>query len=150
MHCSDFISYIVKYFFSDLKYYFANFVSLLLGVPDISPAWREDFLKLIYLLAALGLGCCAQAFFSCDEEGLLYWRCTGLSLRCPLLLWSMVSRYTGPVDVVQEPSCSAVCGIFLNQEGIHQRILVTTLLTTVLVECMKMSALPVLMLEEKC
>lgn len=30
-------------FFSDLKYYFANFISLLIGIPDISPAWREDF-----------------------------------------------------------------------------------------------------------
>ena len=69
--------------------------------------------------------------------------CTGFSLRCLLLLWSMVSGYTGPVVVVQELSCSAACGIFLNQEGIHQRILVTSLLTTVLVECIKMSALPV-------
>ena len=43
-----------------------------------------SFLKLfIYLfLAALGLGCCARAFSSCGEQGLL-------------LLWSMGSRHAG-------------------------------------------------------
>ena len=37
------------------------------------------FLKFIYLfLAALGLRCCAQAFSSCGEQGLLFVRVRGL------------------------------------------------------------------------
>ena len=36
----------------------------------------------IYLfMAALGLRCCVQAFFSCVEQGLLLLRCAGFSLR---------------------------------------------------------------------
>ena len=42
-------------------------------------------------------------------------RCAGLSLSRPLLLWSTGSRRAGSVFVAHGPSCSAACGIFLNQ-----------------------------------
>ena len=41
--------------------------------------------------------------------------CTGLSLSWPLLLWSTGSRRAGSVVVAHRPSCSAACGIFLDQ-----------------------------------
>ena len=40
------------------------------------------------------------------------WRCAGLSLLRPLLLWSTGSRRAGSVVVAHGPSCSAACGIF--------------------------------------
>ena len=42
-------------------------------------------------------------------------RCAGLSLSRPLLLWSTGSRRTGSVVVAHRLSCSAACGIFLDQ-----------------------------------
>ena len=42
-------------------------------------------------------------------------RCAGLSLSRPLLLRSTGSRRVGSVVVAHGPSCSAVCGIFLDQ-----------------------------------
>ena len=54
------------------------------------------FFKFIYFLAVLGLRCCARAFSSCGERGLLSsLRCAGFSLQWLLLLWSMGSRRTG-------------------------------------------------------
>ena len=47
------------------------------------------FSSFIYLLAALGLRCCAWAFSSCDERGYSSLQCAGSSLRWLLLLWSM-------------------------------------------------------------
>ena len=61
----------------------------------------------------------------------------------PLLLWNMEHVVHGPSSCSAEAECPAACGVFLNQEGIHQRIRVTSLRTTVLVECINMSALPV-------
>ena len=42
-------------------------------------------------------------------------RCAGLSLSRPLLLWSTGSRRAGSVFVAHGPSCSSVCGIFPDQ-----------------------------------
>ena len=42
-------------------------------------------------------------------------RCTGFSLRWPLLLRSTGSRRTGSVVVAHRLSCSVACGIFLDQ-----------------------------------
>ena len=42
-------------------------------------------------------------------------RCAGLSLSRPLLLRSTSSRRAGSVVVAHGPSCSAACGIFLDQ-----------------------------------
>ena len=42
-------------------------------------------------------------------------RCAGLSLSCPLLLWSAGSRRAGSVIVAHGPSCSAACGILPDQ-----------------------------------
>ena len=88
------------------------------------------FNKFIYLfLAALGLCCCARAFSSCSEQGLLFLVVCGL-----LLLQSTGSRHAGfsscgtwaqqlwlagsrgqAVVVAHGLSCSAACGIFLDQ-----------------------------------
>ena len=46
------------------------------------------FLKYIYLfLAALGLRCCAQAFSSCSERGLLFVLVHGLLIEVASLCW---------------------------------------------------------------
>ena len=51
----------------------------------------NKFIYFIYLLlAALGLRCCAQAFSSCGEPGLLF-----VVVHRLLLLRSMGSRHTG-------------------------------------------------------
>ena len=61
--------------------------------------WNLLFYLFIYLLnlflAALGLHCCAWAFSSCGERGLLLLRCTGFSSPWLLLLWSTGSRRAG-------------------------------------------------------
>ena len=46
-------------------------------------------------MAALGLRCCAQAFSSCGEWGLLFAAVRGLLIGWLLLLWSTGSRYMG-------------------------------------------------------
>ena len=46
------------------------------------------YIYFIYLLAALGLRCCARVFSSCSEQGLLFVAVRGL-----LLLRSMGSRH---------------------------------------------------------
>ena len=65
----------------------------------------KKFIYFIYLfLAVFGLRCCARAFSSCGEWGLLLvavrghyssLRCTGFSLRWLLLLWSTGFRHVG-------------------------------------------------------
>ena len=60
----------------------------------------NKFIYFIYLfLAALGLRCCARAFSSCDERGLLLLQCVGFSLQWLLLLQSTGSRRVGSVVV---------------------------------------------------
>ena len=67
-----------------------------MGLLDIS-----QFFKLLFLnfLAVLGLHCCAQAFSSCGEQGLLP---------------AHVER-VGSVLVVDWLSCPEACGIFPDQ-----------------------------------
>ena len=60
-------------------------------------SWVYLFInKFTYLFsAALGLRCCAWAFSSCGERGLLFVWCVGFSLRWLLLLRSTGSRRMG-------------------------------------------------------
>ena len=78
---------------------FHSFFFLKANVTSVPQKPPTVFLKnlFIYLfLAALGLCCCAWAFSSCSEQGLLFpVRCTGFSLRWLLLLRSTGSRYAG-------------------------------------------------------
>ena len=46
-------------------------------------------------MAALGLRCCARAFSSCGEQGLLFVEVHGLLIAVASLLWSTGSRCTG-------------------------------------------------------
>ena len=97
------------------------------------------FNKFIYLftlfLAALGLCCCAQAFSSCGEQGLLFVEVCGLLIEVA----SLVAEYrlqarglqqlqhtgsvvvtrrlqsTGSLVVAHGLNCSAACGIFPDQ-----------------------------------
>ena len=58
--------------------------------------FKNKFIYLIYLsLAALGLRCCAWAFSSCAEWGLLFVVVHVFSLQWLLLLQSMGSRCVG-------------------------------------------------------
>ena len=78
-------------------------------------------------MAVLGVHCCAQAFSTCKEQGLLSGHdaqaslCSGFSCcrtwACRLqLLWLMGA---GSVIVAQGLSCPKPCGIFLDQ-GLNQ------------------------------
>ena len=68
---------------------------------EISFPWQSPlyfyFFKIlfIYFLAALGLRCCARAFSSCGERGLLFVVVHVFSLWWLLLLWSTGSRHAG-------------------------------------------------------
>ena len=53
------------------------------------------FFCLFVFLAALGLCCCARAFSSCGEWGLLFVAVRGLLIAWILLLRSMGSRHAG-------------------------------------------------------
>ena len=86
-------------------------------------------------MAALGLHCCARAFSSCGEWGLLFVAVRrlliavaslvvehGLQARRLQQLWHVGSvvvarglQSTGSVVVVHELSCSTTCGIFADQ-----------------------------------
>ena len=61
-------------------------------------------------MAVLGLRFCARAFSSFGE-----WRPLFIAVRGPLLLRSTGSRRAGSVVVAHGLSCSAACGIFLDQ-----------------------------------
>ena len=99
--------------------------------------------SLFFFLAALGLCCCVRAFFFslvATRRGYSSLQCAGFSLHWLLLLWSMGSRRAGfsscgtgalehagfrvvarglwsagSVVAVHRLSCSASCGIFLDQ-----------------------------------
>ena len=79
-------------------------------------------------MATLGLCCCMQAFSSCSEWGLLFVAVHGLLIVVAFLccgaqalgVWALVvvapGLYsTGSVVVAHGLSCSAACGIFLDQ-----------------------------------
>ena len=73
------------------------------------------FFFLFYFLAVLGLHCCAQAFSSCGERGLLLVvvrasHCGGFSCCGARALGAQAS-----VVVAHRLSCSAACGIFPDQ-----------------------------------
>ena len=97
---------------------------------------HRPFLKFVYLfLATLGLCCCAWAFSSCGERRLLFVVVRGLLIAVASLvtehglqvhrlqqLWRVDSvvvarrlQSAGSVVVAHGLSCSAVCGIFLDQ-----------------------------------
>ena len=74
-------------------------------------------------MAALGLRCCAQAFSSCGEQGLLFVAVHGLLITVASLvaehglqvrgfqqLW-----HVGSVVVAHRLCCSVACGIFPDQ-----------------------------------
>ena len=93
------------------------------------------YLFICLFLAALSLCCCAWAFFSCVERGLLFVVVCGLlivvaslvaehrlQVRGPQQLWHTGSvvvalglQSAGSVVVAYGLSCSAACGIFLDQ-----------------------------------
>ena len=73
------------------------------------------FFFLINFLAALGLCCCMWAFSSCGERGLLFVAVRGLLIAVASLVAEHGSRCAGSVVVARRLSCSAACGIFLDQ-----------------------------------
>ena len=88
-------------------------------------------------LAALGLRCCTRAFSSCSKQGLLFVAVHGLLIAVASLvgehelqarglqqLWlaglvvvACGLQSSGSVVVVHGLSCSAACGIFLDQRS---------------------------------
>ena len=94
------------------------------------------FIYFILFLAVLGLCCCTQAFSSCGERGLLFIAVRGLLIAVASLvmkhrfqvrglqqLWHAGSvvvacglQSAGSVVGVHRLSCSAACGIFLDQD----------------------------------
>ena len=72
-----------------------------------------QFLLLCLFLAVLGLRCCAQAFSSCSEQGLLSSGSTRASHCAGFSRWG--AQALGSVDVVHELSCPVACGIFPDQ-----------------------------------
>ena len=95
----------------------------------------KKFLFIYLFLAALGLRCCPRAFSSCGEQGLLFTAVRGLLIAVASLvvehglqvrglqyLWHVGSvivaprlQSAGSVVVAHGFSCSAACGIFLDQ-----------------------------------
>ena len=73
------------------------------------------FIYYLFILAALGLRCCTWLSLVAASRGYSSLWCPGFSLRWRLLLWSMGSRRMVSVVVVHRFSCSAACGIFLDQ-----------------------------------
>ena len=69
----------------------------------------------IYLLAALGLRCCAQAFSSCGERGLLH--CGAQASHCggPSCCRAWALGAQASVVVAHGLSCSTACGIVPDQ-----------------------------------
>ena len=71
---------------------------------------------LIYLfLAVLGLRCCTRAFSSWGERGLLFVAMHGSLTAVASLVAEHGVSSTGSVAVAHRLSCSAACGIFLDQ-----------------------------------
>ena len=68
-------------------------------------------------MTVLGLCCCARAFSSCSEQGLLFIAVHGLltvvASRCGCTAWALGAWAS--VVVAQGLSCTAACGVFLDQ-----------------------------------
>ena len=70
----------------------------------------------IYLfLAALGLRCCAWAFFSCRERELFFTAVCGLLIAVASLVAAHRLQSAGSVVAAHGLSCSMACGIFPDQ-----------------------------------
>ena len=102
-----------SYFYSFLIYFLKKYFSLLFFF------FNFGFILFIYLFIYL---CLCWFFVSVRGLSLVVasgghssLRCTGLSLSRPLLLRSTGSRRARSVIVAHGPSCSAACGIFLDQ-----------------------------------
>ena len=85
----------------------------LLSIESVRPS--NHLIILFIYLAALGLCCCAQAFFGCTREG--YSCC---SARASLYggfscCGAQALAHSASVVVAYGLSCSAACGIFLDQ-----------------------------------
>ena len=76
-----------------------------------SPFFKKD---LFYILAVVGPCCCTRTSLAASSGNCLR-QCLGFSLWWPCLLWSAGSRHTGSVVVADGLSCTAACGIFLDQ-----------------------------------
>ena len=63
----------------------------------------------------LGLRCCARAFSSCAEQGILFIAVRGLLIALASLVAEHDSRHAGSVVVARGLSCSVACGIFPDQ-----------------------------------
>ena len=108
---------------ASLSITFSRFVHIVAGVR-ISFSF---YLNLFLFLAALGLCCCLRAFSSCGERGLLFVGVRGLLIavasRCGAralgkrasVLVALGLYSAGSVVVAYGLSCSAACGIFLDQ-----------------------------------
>ena len=74
------------------------------------------FFKIIYILAGLRLHCCAQAFSSCSQLGLLSsWVRWASHLVASLVCRAQVLGVQASVVVARGLSCPVTCGIFLDQ-----------------------------------
>ena len=78
------------------------FPALLSDTASTSCMWPLNTFKIIYFykfiylfLAALGLRCCAQAFSSCGERGLLFVAVRGLLIAVASLVVEPSSRRAG-------------------------------------------------------
>ena len=83
--------------------------------PDL-PLADSPFLKHFIYLTALGLCCCAWAFSSCDEQGLLS-SCDVWASHCSGFSCCRAQALEFPSWVVAEPgpSCPEACANFLDQ-----------------------------------
>ena len=75
--------------------------------------WLVTFLSLF--LAMLGLGCCAHAFPTCWEPGLLFAVVCGLLIEGASLVASAGSRRVGSAFVAHGHSCPEACAVLLDQ-----------------------------------
>ena len=84
---------------------------------DFPPFFLFKRLFIYLFLAVLGLGCCGQAFFSCDRQGLLSISEDNFSLWWLLLFQSTGCRVHGPQWLQHMGSAvvSWACGILPDQ-----------------------------------
>ena len=76
----------------------------------------NKFIYFIYLfLTAVGLHCCAWAFSSCGERELLFVVVRGLLIAVASRCGAWALGAWASVIVARGFSCSAACGIFLDQ-----------------------------------
>ena len=79
-------------------------------------SWPSLFLLVYLVLAALCLGCCAQAHSSGEPRPLLV-TAHGLLMAVASLVAELALRRAGTVAGAHELSCLMVCGITLDQES---------------------------------